>query len=350
MYELVPSDYMRSYLKEIGFEFTDFQKATLIWNTFEKTWREKLEMLEALADITNDSVLKSQIEERIEIENNIYTKFVDNQSKRHVYVVEDFLGYSIGFFLNCDKALNYAKKYTLKDKGKHCIHKYLLVDSDKDEVVTTIKWKINSRGVSEIDGDRTKEYNGEAVATMHLDLEGNIIDIYSDQIFKEEEKIIRFKERRFENQFIKIPFEAHAGVPVKYLRDGSYGILADDTDSWNDFMKKVEEKNLYVDFSDINVIVYQLLENGMWSHEHVNPLFLEIEKPSVDYKDEKSVAFVRAMESMSDYLSARYCEQRKDNKGESVVKYTREYVELCENNIRWKKVLREAKIATDIMC
>ena len=26
MYELVPSEYMRTYFKEIGFEFMDFQK------------------------------------------------------------------------------------------------------------------------------------------------------------------------------------------------------------------------------------------------------------------------------------------------------------------------------------
>ena len=40
MFELVPSEYMRAYFKEIGFEFMDFQKATLIWNAYNMTWKE----------------------------------------------------------------------------------------------------------------------------------------------------------------------------------------------------------------------------------------------------------------------------------------------------------------------
>lgn len=32
MFELIPSLCMRDYLETIDFKFTDFQKATLIWN------------------------------------------------------------------------------------------------------------------------------------------------------------------------------------------------------------------------------------------------------------------------------------------------------------------------------
>ena len=55
--------------------------------------------------------MKNQIGERITIENKKFSQFIDNQLKRHVYVVEDFLGYSIGFFLNYDKAMKYAREY-----------------------------------------------------------------------------------------------------------------------------------------------------------------------------------------------------------------------------------------------
>ena len=33
MFELIPSQYMRECYRELNFTFTDFQKATLIWNS-----------------------------------------------------------------------------------------------------------------------------------------------------------------------------------------------------------------------------------------------------------------------------------------------------------------------------
>ncbi len=30
--QLIPSEYMREYLESVNFTFTDFQRATLIWN------------------------------------------------------------------------------------------------------------------------------------------------------------------------------------------------------------------------------------------------------------------------------------------------------------------------------
>ena len=45
MFELVPSACMRAYFEELHFEFTDFQKATLIWNAPNKSWKERLEAL-----------------------------------------------------------------------------------------------------------------------------------------------------------------------------------------------------------------------------------------------------------------------------------------------------------------
>lgn len=43
MFELVPSEFMRMIFKDRGFELTDFNKATLIWNRDDKSRAEKLQ-------------------------------------------------------------------------------------------------------------------------------------------------------------------------------------------------------------------------------------------------------------------------------------------------------------------
>lgn len=48
MFELVPSEWMRKYLKEQGREFSDKEKAALIWNAPNRTLSERLEALDEL--------------------------------------------------------------------------------------------------------------------------------------------------------------------------------------------------------------------------------------------------------------------------------------------------------------
>ena len=42
--KMVPSKYMREYLKDKK-EFTDWEKATLIWNSTVCTWKERMDLL-----------------------------------------------------------------------------------------------------------------------------------------------------------------------------------------------------------------------------------------------------------------------------------------------------------------
>ena len=38
MKEFIPSKEQRDYFNEVGFEFTDFQKAAIIWTVSNYTW------------------------------------------------------------------------------------------------------------------------------------------------------------------------------------------------------------------------------------------------------------------------------------------------------------------------
>ena len=68
MFEIVPSQWMKKCFEEIGFAFTDFQKATLIWNAPGRLRQEILDALEELSEETRDETLRRQINERLDYE------------------------------------------------------------------------------------------------------------------------------------------------------------------------------------------------------------------------------------------------------------------------------------------
>ena len=64
MQELIPSEYVRNYIKKRGKHFTDFEKATIIYNMPEP-YEKRFQMLRELAENTGDMILKQQIIERL---------------------------------------------------------------------------------------------------------------------------------------------------------------------------------------------------------------------------------------------------------------------------------------------
>ena len=65
--DLIPSKYIQEIMSRSNFELTDFNMATIIWNS-EKNYYEKLQSLKEIADNTEDKMLKKQIRERIDYE------------------------------------------------------------------------------------------------------------------------------------------------------------------------------------------------------------------------------------------------------------------------------------------
>ena len=111
MFEIVPSQWMKKCFEEIGFAFTDFQKATLIWNAPGRLRQEILYALEELSEETKDETLRRQINERLNYEKRTFKTFIHNQSGKYVYVVEDLEYENGGFFSDYNRALKYAKKH-----------------------------------------------------------------------------------------------------------------------------------------------------------------------------------------------------------------------------------------------
>ena len=100
-------------------------------------------------------------------------------------------------------------------------------------------------------------------------------------------------------------------------------MLGEGEEEWNRYLERIEEKKWYVDLSDIQMMCYGLTESGIWSHEHINPLYIEVEFPTYIEDDPKRQALRYAMEAMGDYLSHK--SNGKEFCPDLVLKYARKY-------------------------
>jgi len=364
MNELVPSDYMRKIFDEEGFCFSDSQKATLVWNMPGRSWNEKLSLLRNIANCTDDAELQRQIMGRIEYEEETFRRYKENSDGRYVYVVEVDRSYSVGFFAEYEMARTYTLKYMMENEVVCDIKKQLIVKDNSDLMVKKVG-RLNQYMFSrELEQEQMEEYDGFETSRITINQDGSIKYIYSSEMSREEELAVdEFNPDRFEFQFIKIPFMATSGAPVREVADQyavdafrAYGVLMNGTKEWEKYIRNIESKKWYVDFSDIQVEVCFLSEQGIWHHEHVNPLFLEIGEYPRNYDDEKEMAYALAIEAFSDYWTKEQIENGEYNEylERRVIDTARNYRDIClktrmdkeKKKSRW---IDSAKTIYDIM-
>lgn len=115
------------------------------------------------------------------------------------------------------------------------------------------------------------------------------------------------------------------------------------------YLQCIEANGWYVDYSDIQVIVYELTETGHWSHMHINPLYLDYEFPPYIEGDEVRNTLRREMEAFGDYLHYMDCGKPKYADDEMVLRTAREYAETVRKQDCWYRRVQEAKKVEDIM-
>ena len=325
MFEIIDSKYTRDRYKEIGFQLTDFQKATLIWNKPKITQQERLSALKNLAINTADSDLRFQIGERIAYEEKVMKQFKAALYGEMLYVVfdSDDNG-ACGYFGKYETALIYAQNYINKEKTRWVIEKHQIINGNIIPKVKT-SCRLNPDLFTEKQ-DELVEYSGDAVACLYLDGNANITNLWSNELDEKENKTVdEFRRDRFEYQFLALPYIHHEGLPVRYIPTGEYGIIETSADEWNRFLDRVNN-GLFADYSDSVLSVYFLTEKGYWSHQHCNPIYLEVEMPEMDSNNEKQYAFYRAMDAMSGYIDGHKNEAQEN----LVLRTALEYADICE--------------------
>ncbi len=113
------------------------------------------------------------------------------------------------------------------------------------------------------------------------------------------------------------------------VRSKNYGVLLTNTEDWNQF----RQMKVYRDFSDIAVTVYSLTVGGYFSHNHINPIYLEeVDILQNIFEDtQKNEAYINAISSFSEYWRKEQDADKKTKKAllKKVIKYADEYSRQC---------------------
>ncbi len=340
MIDIIPSKQMKEYLKEIGFTLSDHQKATLIWNAYPYTWGERVEALKELAEQTSDEMVKQQVQERVQYEEKSLEVFKDNAMNNYIYVVSTKEDYPEGYFLKVETAFHYAKEKAIENKETYIIYKQLLITRDEIPMVKSEFREIILNMCSKTDWSKEEKYNGRAVSRVEVNSNGEIESIYSNEMSAEEEaQVDEFRIERFEDKFIPMPFPFEKGDIVKYIPTGEYAVVSSSQDDWKWLLGKIGN-GFDADYIETSITVVFLDKKGYWSHEHISPLYFEIDTPEVT---NENILLCEALKALSEYWRGDL------GKEEVVLRTCKEYAKSKEEKDCIERAIENAKAIRDIL-
>lgn len=239
MIKLIPSNQVQEYLDSIHFTFSDFEKATLIWNNNLASKEEKKMALKEIMDLTKDEVLKKQIYERLDYEQKVYADFMDNADDKYVYSIENSLG-----FARCKKA---------KDAIEYCLK---LSDAELEKVTIV---KHEAKDLFHIDEE-------DIVARADFN-EKKELCIYSKKYDKDWQIVDDWK--RFEQHYVYIPNEFERGAILRNVRTNEYAVLEEDNEEICAFIERAKTKGWDLHFNEVMPKGY-VLRDGIWYLSFIN--------------------------------------------------------------------------------
>ncbi len=291
--ELIPSRDMRSALHEIGREFSDMEKATIVANVGLSP-RRRRELLQRLMDETDDEVLRGQLRYALRCEERLLAWFRD-AADGCVYGVqvqdEDcpddgsvdayFSGFraAYGFGRSADAAFR-VRKWIVRDaapRGEWWSHDgdcgSLSFDAN-GEMVQLLLWR---------DGDAADADEGQFAPDIVVG-EGWPHYLY------------------FEDRWLDLPNVYEQGDIVRVLGgkasyiDPAYdwAVVAADNAEWSAASERARRRlqgaegggckptGLVPDYSDMQVLVEFPCKDGTFAHDHINPMFLERAEDAAD--------------------------------------------------------------------
>ncbi len=273
----IPSVTVRDYVLEHKWQFTDRQKAVIIYHSILPV-SERIEMLRELADITENGELKEQITAYLTYIEKALRLFENNDDRRFVYKVifteeehsektgftEVYHDYCEGCFMKLSDALKYVADSNLMNKMVY--GNYRLFRIKKCALFY------------DFDGSENSFYE-HSVSTGWYNIDGELILLYECEVPEEE----RFEEVRenFAFMYEDMPNPFELGDIVEYISPyrQSREILIINTSrkDWEEncaHIKSTMDKAGW-DYSDIMLTVSVFREDGIFSHDHLNQLFME---------------------------------------------------------------------------
>ena len=268
--QAIPSDYMREFYRSIDRNFTDFELAAMLWNSRMKQ-TETLRAIKELSEITGDSELKTQIENRLRYESEAYRVFADNEDGKYIYTIEyEDEEWPGGFFRKLDAAIAFAKK---DGERGFSIRKQIVVEDEPP----TSKAGWNPILFPELQDERL-EYSADPDGSAGYSADGEIrywwisTDCLPDEV---NNLIDQWCMERFENYplLLENPFD-RGDIVMDGDAIGVIDISKEDMESIQARIRNGEVK--YCDYLDAASTTVQYIgKDGRISHDHPSLLFLK---------------------------------------------------------------------------
>lgn len=256
---LIPSGYVRNYIKESGWAFTDREKASLLCHA-DIPWRERCQRMKDLQQRTHDGELKREISAYLDKAGMEYAAFKENGSRSHIYILKireeggswDGEYLARGYFFDWKTAYGYGKK----EDAPFEIEKHL------------------AEGKKDLIESEDMETCGYTVAYLYFNEKGD--EQYFGSLEMENDAGDDFYEN-FRTAFYKVPNPFERGDIVRRVQTEEYGIVEVSQKWWKEKMIKFQssEYRQRVDYSDVQIRVAFLNKDGTFSHDHINPIDLE---------------------------------------------------------------------------
>lgn len=229
-----------------------------------------MKYLKALMNTTDNDTLKSQIKERIFLDEANIKQFFRNEHKECYYTTNPKNDEHI-CFLEGEKAVKYGKKLGCRFD----VEKYWGNDD-----IRSMKSRVyvNPFSLEEYDDNLIYEFDSKNVPTarLYFNAEGQLLYYYSRENSPVNYESIcdMFDPRRFENAYIDIPNPFDIRDKVKVTEADEVGIVVTSAKEWEEYNKMLQERNSTV-FMDAAVAVECDLKNGEKVIRNISPIFLE---------------------------------------------------------------------------
>ena len=274
----IPSKDVRTKIIEMGYQFSDWDRATIIWNS-DIPLREKHSEIQRIADKTSDTGLREQILERITYDEEVLRLLAGN-SDGFIYALnsneygsgDDIIGYFEGY----DMALEEGRKIGFS----FSIEKHQVINENTERIKGQI---ISSPFIEPDESKQIEEMDYYcAAAKIEFDRQGQILDCWSNEIPKERAiKVVALSNKRFENRFVVFPKVFEENEKVRYV-----GKKSDDKEligwvncgslDYDEFIKKATAENAIEDYSDAALLIdYWDEDYRTWDHSHILPIYIE---------------------------------------------------------------------------
>lgn len=260
MINYIPSKAVRKYVEFKNLKLPDFENASLIYNA-GKTYdlASKHDSLRRIMDYTQDEILKQQISERLEEDENALSAFISN-SNGVTYKVQTY-----------DETGNNDEEqyFTSFKTATECVQEYMEKIPPLWKEYKIEKFVLNQEGQKPALDDEygwDKSCLGEA----SFNTQGKMTCLYS---YEYENKIDDCDMKRFENHYISLRTPFRTGDIIKNITTGQYGVVAVGDEDYEKLDLLAGEGK--ADFSDAALCVEYLYDDGAVCHGHSYPWELE---------------------------------------------------------------------------